>query len=431
MDHATPDCPTPRPPRPASKGFKGRGKTSKAQSRPRRLGFWAMNTLARVMLDMFNQKDAQDQDLATEKFQEPAEYDIMMASAESDPILPNVPEVDAMISSAIALATPAVAGRGWLETIAAELEKHGLRHIIVEASQKFKGLGGARREAKRKWIIPIGIGTTHVLQEYIEIPGDMIGLTRKKNLADWKTNLYLREDGQWVDFQELGVHDKELAKLPGGHAGIDIFDYDLESYEAEPLLEKSRINVENVEQEAFLVAETLQESKPDFTVKDDADWWVQEAMKNGSKGIFKKGTLKRIDKIMKEYAVIFDVLRDNNETFLWELFAEEARFTHIASRGGHENATPSDLSNGVNFNDPQTRSDFLFLIRTFKPWMVPVAFPCTTHTNMQELQRAQGMGDRVDDLIQELRPLIEFSAEVLKLQAEGGRIGIGENPLTL
>eukprot|EP00959_Pyramimonas_sp_CCMP1952_P447545 9371190-Pyramimonas_sp.AAC.1 len=47
---------------------------------------------------------------------------------------------------------------------------------------------------------------------------------------------------------------------------------------------------------------------------------------------------------------------------------------------------------------------------------------------MQELQRAQGMGDRVDDLIQDCRPLIDFSAEVLKIQAQGGRIGIGENP---
>ncbi|CAK0827876.1 unnamed protein product, partial [Prorocentrum cordatum] len=360
MDHAAPDCPTPRPPRPAGKGFKGRGKTSKAQSRPRRLGFWAMTTLVCVMPDMFHQKDVQDPEPATEKFQEPAEHVIMMVNVESDPILLEVPEVDAMISSTIVPATlvdsgasVAVAGRGWLDKIAVELEKYGLRPIIVEASQKFKGLGGARREAKQKWIIPIGIGKKHVLQEYFEIPSDMIGLTSKKNLADWKTNLYLREDGQWADFQELGVYDKELVKLPGGHAGIDIFDYDLQSYEAEPLFEKFRINVEKVEPEVFLVAETLQVSKPDFRVKDDADRWVQEATKNGNKGIFKKGTLKRIDMLMKEYAVIFDVLRDNN-----------------------------------------------------------------------------GMGDRVDDLIQEFRPLIDFSAEVLKIQAEGGRIGIGENPLT-
>ncbi|CAK0831810.1 unnamed protein product, partial [Prorocentrum cordatum] len=310
--------------RPAGKGFKGRGETSKAQSRPRRLGFWAMTTLARVMPDMFHQKDAQDPELATEKFQEPAEHDIMMVNMQSDPILPEVPEVDAMISSTIVPATlvdsgasVAVAGRGWLGKIATELEKYGLRPIIVEASQKFKG-------AKQKWIgIPIGIGKRHVLQEYFEIPGDMIGLTRKKNLADWKTNLYLCEDGQWADFQVLGVYDKELVKLPGGHAGIDIFDCDLESYEEEPLFEKFRTNVEKVEPEVFPVAETLQVSKPDFRVKGDSDRWAQDATRNGNKGIWNMGTPKRFDKLMKEYAVIFDLLRDSNETFLWELFAKE------------------------------------------------------------------------------------------------------------
>eukprot|EP00959_Pyramimonas_sp_CCMP1952_P068827 1436513-Pyramimonas_sp.AAC.1 len=125
---------------------------------------------------------------------------------------------------------------------------------------------------------------------------------------------------------------------------------------------------------------------------------------------------------MKEYEVIFDVLRDNSETFLWELFAKEARFTRAASRGGHANATPSDLSVGVNFNDPKVCSDFLFMIKIFKPWMVSVAFPCTPFTNMQEFQRAQGMGDWVDDMVEEFTPLVSFSADVLRLQAEGGRI---------
>ena len=43
------------------------------------------------------------------------------------------------------------------------------------------------------------------------------------------------------------MYDMELVKLPGGHAGIDIFDYDLESYEAEPLFEKFRIEAEGAD----------------------------------------------------------------------------------------------------------------------------------------------------------------------------------------
>eukprot|EP00959_Pyramimonas_sp_CCMP1952_P072349 1511033-Pyramimonas_sp.AAC.1 len=58
---------------------------------------------------------------------------------------------------------------------------------------------------------------------------------------------------------------------------------------------------------------------------------------------------------MKEYSVIFDVLRDSQETLLWDLFAKEARFIRVALKGGHANAIPSDLSLGVNFNDPLTQ----------------------------------------------------------------------------
>ncbi|CAK0849524.1 unnamed protein product [Prorocentrum cordatum] len=332
------------------------------------------------------------------------DYD-MMVNLDSDPIVLDRPELEA------------------------ELAKYGLRPIKVEARQQFKGLDGAQRESKQKWIIPVGTGKKHVLQEYFEIPGDKVGQTSRKDLAEWKANLYVREDGRWADFQELGVHAGELVKLPGGHDELDLFGPDFESHEPEPLFERFRVDEMQLEPGAFLVAETLQEYEPGFQVKECADSRVAEALKTGSKGIFKKSTLERIDMSMKEYSVIFDVLRYNGEAFLWELFAKEARFTRVASKGGHANATPSDSSVGVNIKDPQTHSDFLVLIKTFEPWMVSVASPCAPFSNVQEFQRAQGMGDRVGDLVDEFRPWVDLSAKVLRTQAEGGRIGIGENPL--
>ncbi|CAK0877498.1 unnamed protein product, partial [Prorocentrum cordatum] len=291
------------------------------------------------------------------------DYDIMMASLDSDPIVPDRPELEVMISSDVVPAplvdsgaSIAVAGRGRLDRVEAELTKYGLMPV----------------------------------KEYFEIPGDMVGLTSRKDLAEWRANLYMREDGHWADFQELGVRGKDLVKLPVGAT-----------------LRVVRVDEMQLEPDAFLVAETLQEYELGFQVKEHADSWVAETLKNGSKDIFKKGTLKRIDKLMKEYSVIFDALWDN----LWELFAKEARFARAASKGGHANATPPDLSVGVNFSDPQTQSDFLFLTNTFDPWMVSVAFPCAPFSNMQEFQRAQGMGDRVDDLIEEFRPLVHFSAK--------------------
>eukprot|EP00959_Pyramimonas_sp_CCMP1952_P210648 4408219-Pyramimonas_sp.AAC.1 len=121
----------------------------------------------------------------------------MTVSVDSDPIVPERLELEVLVSKEAVPATlvdsgasVAVAGRGWLDRVETELAKYGLKPIKVDATQRFKGLGGAKREAKQKWIIPIGIGRVHAIQEYFEIPGDMVGLTSRKNLADWKTNLY-------------------------------------------------------------------------------------------------------------------------------------------------------------------------------------------------------------------------------------------------
>ncbi|CAK0897251.1 unnamed protein product [Prorocentrum cordatum] len=233
------------------------------------------------------------------------DYDIRMVNLCSDPISPDRPELVAMVSSDVVQAPPVnsgasigVAERGWLDRVEAELAKHGLKPV----------------------------------KEYFEIPGEVVGLTSRKDLAEWKTNLYTRDCGHWANFQVLGSHGSQ------------------------PLFERFRAGEMQREPGAFLVAETLQEYDPGFQVEERADSWVAEASKNGSKGRFQKGTLKRIDKLMKEYSVIFDAqLRD---------------------------------------------------------------------------RRAQGMGDRVGDLIEDFRPLVDFSAKVLRTQAAGGRAGIGENPLT-
>eukprot|EP00959_Pyramimonas_sp_CCMP1952_P346736 7262553-Pyramimonas_sp.AAC.1 len=95
-----------------------------------------------------------------------------MVNLCSDPISPDRPELVAMVSSDVVQAPPVnsgasigVAERGWLDRVEAELAKHGLKPVKVEARQKFKGLGGSRRESKQKWIIPVGIGAAGVLRD--------------------------------------------------------------------------------------------------------------------------------------------------------------------------------------------------------------------------------------------------------------------------
>ncbi|CAK0847195.1 unnamed protein product [Prorocentrum cordatum] len=270
MDRATSERPTSSSPGMLSRG-KSRGEGSKPANRQRRLVFWAMSApVCAVPTRVGVRRPRRGQGVACVSGQPEKDYDILMVNMDSDPI--------------------------------AELAMHGLKPIKMEgrsARQKFKGLGGSRPESRQKWIIPAGIRKKHALQKYYEIPGDTVGLTSRKDLAEWKASLYMREGGHWADFQELAVHGKELVKLPGGHAGLDLFDCDLESHESEPLFERFRVGEAQLEPEAFLVAGALQVFVPGFQAKDRADSRVAEALKNGGKGIFRKGTLKRIDKLMK------------------------------------------------------------------------------------------------------------------------------------
>ena len=69
------------------------------------------------------------------------------------------------------------------------------------------------------------------------------------------------------------------------------------------------------------------------------------------------------------------------------------------------------------------------MIEYWKPFMVTCACPCTPHSPMQQLIRAQGLGERVDEIVADAEPLLSFTRKVLDAQARGGRIGVAENPL--
>ena len=122
--------------------------------------------------------------------------------------------------------TAAIAGREWLENIAEKLKHYHLQPIREDTYQSFTGLGGAKRESHREWILPKGISGKHTTQTYYEIPGSMIGLTSREDLERWGCNLYLRSHELHADFETLNIYGKSLLRLPNGHAVLDILDYD-------------------------------------------------------------------------------------------------------------------------------------------------------------------------------------------------------------
>ena len=124
------------------------------------------------------------------------EIDVYMVDDELD--LPKVEEIvlsshEVPYSLADTGASTGVAGIEWLERVAQELSRYDLAPVRTPATQKFRGLGDAKREAAERWTIPIGIGGKHAIQQCYAIPGAMIGLTGRDDLEDWSTNLYLRK----------------------------------------------------------------------------------------------------------------------------------------------------------------------------------------------------------------------------------------------
>ena len=164
---------------------------------------------------------------------QPATQEIDVYMVEDEVELPKVEEIvlsshEVPYSLADTGASTGVAGIEWLERVAQELSRYDLASVRTLATQKFRGLGGAKREAAERWTLPIGIGGKHTVQQYYAIPGGMIGLTGRDDLEEWSTNLYLRKTGHRADFENLGVYGKELIKTNKGHVGPDIFDYDLD-----------------------------------------------------------------------------------------------------------------------------------------------------------------------------------------------------------
>ena len=178
--------------------------------------------------------------------QRPQMPEIEVYMVEDEVTLPKVEEIvfsttEVPYALADTGASTGVAGIEWLERAALELNRYGLKPIKDKATQKFRGLGSAKREAVERWTSPIGIGGKHTVQQYYAIPGGMIGLTGRDDLEEWSTNLYLRKTGHRADFENLGVYGKELIKTNKGHARLDIFDYDLDTIESDPTFMQFRI----------------------------------------------------------------------------------------------------------------------------------------------------------------------------------------------
>ena len=103
---------------------------------------------------------------------------------------------------------------------------------------------------------------------------------------------------------------------------------------------------------------------------DEETTWVQEAIRSSTKGIYSKKVTTELDRLARTYRTMFDVMREDGSTFMWELSSHGSQLTKVSMYGGHRTGTPSSCQEIIK--NGQLQHDLLKLISHFKPWLVVI-----------------------------------------------------------
>ena len=115
---------------------------------------------------------------------------------------------------------------------------------------------------------------------------------------------------------------------------------------------------------------------------------------------------------------------------LLELYAGQAKPTKFAAEFGLRALQPVDLIYGVNLDDPRDQSRVLKAVRTFKPWLLVVGFPCTKYSLINQNCNYAHRLRELEVMREEDAPMRKFICDLLLEQHASGRFFILENPLT-
>ncbi|CAK9031626.1 unnamed protein product, partial [Durusdinium trenchii] len=116
---------------------------------------------------------------------------------------------------------------------------------------------------------------------------------------------------------------------------------------------------------------------------------------------------------------------------LLELFAGTATMSSLAHHYDLIAMEPQDLLYGQNFKDRATRDRIFQMIKTYKPWLVPMGVDCRLWNHFSKNMNWSS-SDRLallEELREEERELPRFATKVAREQLANGRYFLIENPL--
>ena len=114
---------------------------------------------------------------------------------------------------------------------------------------------------------------------------------------------------------------------------------------------------------------------------------------------------------------------------LIEVFAGKARLTDLAHRYGLSASQPFDIKYGIDLKTKAGRDMLKKAVKTLKPLLLLVAWPCTVWNIFNRNMNYSYRLDELESLRDEDRPLVKLGVELCYEQIEGGRFYLGENPL--
>ncbi len=161
-----------------------------------------------------------------------------------------------------------------------------------------------------------------------------------------------------------------LPRSDNGHFLIDLCEYDDDPTKDPLFREFEKDVVYTAEGHCYMC-----ERNGEFALPNSAE----EAMETGEwKAALSSADRRACSANLRATSLCLAAVSDDHgHTFVWEMFAGQARCRSLAVHGGHIACAPEDVLYGTDLRCSATKCDILRKVVYFQPWLVIVPWPCT------------------------------------------------------
>ena len=148
------------------------------------------------------------------------------------------------------------------------------------------------------------------------------------------------------------------------------------------------------------------------------------------------GHLRHAQKIYEAEARTYEqipahvyITKYDSKIDLLELFSGAARLTDTAYKFNLNAIQPFDLREGIDLSTEGGRKLATHVVKTHKPLLLHVAWPCTVWTLFNENMNYSHRPQELEALREDAREMLKFTASLCKEQQAEGRLFLGESVL--